>query len=370
MPSSAGISFFPSLHHDHSLMSDHPAKRARAATNPDPTYLRSKIWYTDGSVILQAEQTQFRVHSSVLSLHSTVFKDMFEVVCGDGPFDTRVDGCPVVPLFEDTAQDVEIVLEILYDHKFYRTQQKSFAQVAAMWRLGQKYAFDELRDEALRRLQYTFPCALADFHSRYFSDGATVATIPDTYIITYPGLVFDAINLARATGLVSILPAAFFMACSASLEHRSIQQNILHGLPGASGALIHLSSADKALCILATTDLVEKQFNGPYSWLHSCAHHCHGNPSCYRLRNVVRDALGVPIPRMIALDPHMSGEEHAEQFCLNCRTISQTVFRNRQSMLWEQLPAVFGLPPWKELKGQMLQFVGSSCVLHESWGRR
>ncbi|KDQ58376.1 hypothetical protein JAAARDRAFT_666044 [Jaapia argillacea MUCL 33604] len=61
--------------------------------------------YTDGSVVLQAERTLFRVHMSILSDHSRVFKDMFPL-----PQQTTVagsklhEGRPPVQV-QDTVDD-------------------------------------------------------------------------------------------------------------------------------------------------------------------------------------------------------------------------------------------------------------------------
>ena len=76
----------------------------------------SRFWFDDGNVILQAENTQFRVHRSLLSLHSNVFKDMFSM---PQPTDTttapNADGCPVITIF-DKASDLEYVLSIFYEN--------------------------------------------------------------------------------------------------------------------------------------------------------------------------------------------------------------------------------------------------------------
>jgi len=70
-------------------------------------------WFEDGSIILQAESTQFRVHKSLLARHSAVFKDMFEVPRpADG--EPLVEGCLVVHL-SVTAEDVEHMICSLYD---------------------------------------------------------------------------------------------------------------------------------------------------------------------------------------------------------------------------------------------------------------
>lgn len=75
------------------------------------TLLQSKIWYTDGSVVIKAENTVFRVHASLLSQHSAMFNDMFRLA---SPLDDQVEGCPIVSV-TDSAKDWKIVLTALYD---------------------------------------------------------------------------------------------------------------------------------------------------------------------------------------------------------------------------------------------------------------
>lgn len=37
------------------------------------------MWLDDGNIILHVENTQFRVHRSVLAMNSMVFQDMFGI---------------------------------------------------------------------------------------------------------------------------------------------------------------------------------------------------------------------------------------------------------------------------------------------------
>lgn len=73
------------------------------------------LWLSDGSVVLVAEDTLFKVHKSQLSRHSVVFRDMFAMpqLEGAGRMET-LDGCDVVRL-HDSAQDIESLLRALYD---------------------------------------------------------------------------------------------------------------------------------------------------------------------------------------------------------------------------------------------------------------
>jgi hypothetical protein len=91
------------------------AKRPRSDSDPAGPVTRSKIWYSDGSVVFQAEAVQFRVHTSILSAASSVFRDMFEVAQGPANTANQVEGCPLIHLSDDKAVDVGFVLDALYD---------------------------------------------------------------------------------------------------------------------------------------------------------------------------------------------------------------------------------------------------------------
>lgn len=74
----------------------------------------ASLWYDDGSVILNAEGVLFRVHMSVLSVHSRVFADLFKVPQPPSERDNLAYGCPEVHL-QDSADDVTSLLKALYD---------------------------------------------------------------------------------------------------------------------------------------------------------------------------------------------------------------------------------------------------------------
>lgn len=70
-----------------------------------------QFWYADGNVVLQAESTQFRVHRTLLSLHSVIMKDCFD--CPQPVDNETVEGCPVIHL-SDSAKDIDILCGLLY----------------------------------------------------------------------------------------------------------------------------------------------------------------------------------------------------------------------------------------------------------------
>jgi hypothetical protein len=93
-----------------------PKKRQRSSNNEaEDQRARSMYWFEDGNIVLQAEETLFRVHQSVLSLHSSIFKDTFAMPQPPSQENKHVAGCPVIPL-SDTAEDITNLISLLYDN--------------------------------------------------------------------------------------------------------------------------------------------------------------------------------------------------------------------------------------------------------------
>ena len=64
---------------------------------------------------MQAENTQFLVHKSLLAQNSSVFTDMFSFPQPPtSEADNTVDRCPVVRMSDDTAEEVGYILKALF----------------------------------------------------------------------------------------------------------------------------------------------------------------------------------------------------------------------------------------------------------------
>ena len=76
----------------------------------------SDIWFEDGNVVVIAQTTAFRFHKSVVSLHSSVFRDIFSIpqpsLVGEEA-DQGFDGCPVVHV-SDTSYDFRELIRAIY----------------------------------------------------------------------------------------------------------------------------------------------------------------------------------------------------------------------------------------------------------------
>lgn len=72
------------------------------------------FWFDDGNLILEVENTRYRVHKNVLSRHSSVFFDMLKVAQPETMADEANEEAQVVRLY-DSANDWDHFLGILYD---------------------------------------------------------------------------------------------------------------------------------------------------------------------------------------------------------------------------------------------------------------
>lgn len=79
----------------------------------------TEIWYSDGSVILVAGKTAFRVHGTIVATHCEIFKDMFAIpqpTAQDASTETY-EGCQVLRL-QDAPVDLKHFLKSIYDFSY------------------------------------------------------------------------------------------------------------------------------------------------------------------------------------------------------------------------------------------------------------
>ncbi|EDR01758.1 uncharacterized protein LACBIDRAFT_333017 [Laccaria bicolor S238N-H82] len=170
----------------------------------DPDLItHSKIWFDDGSVVIQAEQTQFRVHRGMLSRQSSIFRDMFSVPQPPGDQEPVIEGCSIVHVSE-SSQDWEGLLTLMYDNlRVYGSDDPMpISLIAVMLRLGKKYDMEHFLKEAVTRLQYEFPRNLSDWDLISDQPFSKLAQSGDS-------MSLDIIILAQEAGIQSILPLAY-----------------------------------------------------------------------------------------------------------------------------------------------------------------
>ncbi|KAH9949643.1 hypothetical protein B0H21DRAFT_727805 [Amylocystis lapponica] len=151
-----------------------------AKSEQETFHRHQDYWFEDGNVIIASRDTGFRVHSSVMSRNSQVFRNMFQPYIAD---------CPVywVP---DSVVDLTNLLSVLYDAQIYfkPCERASFSLML------------DLRNAALERLKTLFPNNFDAWENLDTAWESAVMTGEDD------GDEIIAVNLTRLTGEASILP--------------------------------------------------------------------------------------------------------------------------------------------------------------------
>ena len=196
------------------------------STEKDSKIHRSEFWFEDGNVILQAASTQFCVHRGIIALHSPVFKGMFPIPRPEN--EPLVEGCPLVHVFDD-PEDWTNLLDVMYNSRnlvasitkaihgynfatrAYKSQNATFPikLLIAMLRLGQKYEFDDFRDDALERLKATFPKNLDEYEASLDAGDIDNESSSRSGQVSTKGNEFEILNIALELGIRTILPMAY-----------------------------------------------------------------------------------------------------------------------------------------------------------------
>ncbi|KAK7008227.1 BTB domain-containing protein [Favolaschia claudopus] len=305
-------------------MSSPPAKRQRAENAP---ITRSDTWFSDGSVVLQANNTQFRVHWGVLALHSSVFSDMQGLP--QPPDQPSVQGCPVVEL-QDDEEDVKFLLQALYTPTFLGQQKMSFPAVAALVRLGRKYEFKDLYDAAVGRLTARFPMTLDEYDALKLS-GAERREWPT--LEAYRGIHLDVIALASENNLPATLPCAYTEI--AKLYKTVIFFDEVERRNGSDSQQRPLA----AIYLSYSLGWLRK-----WDFLGDCARPGACGAVRERLLMVCMDNAVVAalfkaedIPMLTAC-------------CPTCLAHIRDSMNSGRKKTWDELPGLLDLPPWHELK--------------------
>lgn len=85
------------------------------STTQDTAERVEDLWFEDGNLILQAENSLFRIYSGFLAARSSVFRDMlaFPPPAEGNPM---MDGCHIVTVY-DSAKDMTVFLKAIMDSR-------------------------------------------------------------------------------------------------------------------------------------------------------------------------------------------------------------------------------------------------------------
>ncbi|KAF7969822.1 hypothetical protein HWV62_28032 [Athelia sp. TMB] len=308
---------------------DDPAGQVPAPVEP----VRSDIWYEDGNVVLQAGGMQFKVFRGVLAECSSVFKDMFTFPQPSAADTEQVEGCPVIHL-SDSAQEVKIVLQAICQRKYVNNGGKlPLDVIAAFLSLGRKYDIQKLRAEAQIKLYQQFPLTLEEKDKLPTDTFISIDMLANHYM--------KLAVIARKEGILSILPDLLYRCCEIySVEH------FIHGII-VDDSTYRLVAKDQIACLSAERAISVAQSLTTWKWAYSDDERCFRPEQCIPARQKILQQL-LPVPEIEALV--LWPLERTAELCLFCRAGARVIHESGRTRFWEQLPDIFGLPPWGELE--------------------
>ncbi|KAJ6500872.1 hypothetical protein C8R45DRAFT_979395 [Mycena sanguinolenta] len=315
------------------------------AADNTPTRVE-ELWFSDGSLVVQAEQSLFRVSAAVLAARSSVFNDMLGIA---QPPDTEtIDGCPMVRL-ADSAEDVTCFFRAIFDSSFFEPypSKVSFENALSITRLSHKYAVEYLLRRALVHLSHEFPMTLSTFDKRLLRS-TDFEDIIDGQGDIAPCLA--VVQLARRVNALWMLPVAFYKLASAHQEDIPWILQCKMFKTHAAG----LGDDDK-LVFLTCSVLLSRLQSEAICFLHS-SDKCASSKKCNMARLDALTQVQNSIEEGVGLDPldlclnQDVWNELEEGCCVKCYELLSQACGQARQMIWARLPGICGLPAWAELE--------------------
>ncbi|KAJ7624452.1 hypothetical protein FB45DRAFT_1086079, partial [Roridomyces roridus] len=283
------------------------------------------VWFDDGTIILQAENTLFRAYRGVLAAQSSIFRDTFSIPQPEEQ--ETFDGCLVVKV-HDSAPDFRLFLLATHDAGYLTTHPADGMEtLARLLRLATKYDVEHIRIRMSSILSTIYPSTLAGWLARSTTPGYETAEGQDLL----------ALSLATEHALLPVLPGVYLAACG--YRHSFIVASGVIDLKAKTTCM----TAQENFELLWARSLFYGLYHGPDD--NSCQDATNGF-ECDRARLEFLGRDGLPglegvFPCAIAWDDL--------EVCNPCKASAQNKFNEASERLWNHLPSLFSLPEWEVL---------------------
>ncbi|KAJ7692436.1 hypothetical protein B0H17DRAFT_540935 [Mycena rosella] len=299
----------------------------------DSLYTRADdLWFSDGTLVIRAETTIFRVTKSILAARSNVFKDMLAFPQGEGREAETIEGIPTVYL-HDSAADVEVFLRAIFDSSYFMPAPRpvDIDVVLGILRLSHKYDVSYLLHRALEHLDVPF----------YFSSMETFLDSDSDHFIYRldTGCLLRTIEAAKEVGALWLLPILYVRACQedpADLTAAMASDTNGDAQKCVNGCFIFSREYSASLQFLANSTVVG----------------CETPDSCTHARFVALVVYFKAIAQGDGLDPFKPWNwDYISRrgMCDGCLTFYKESREETLQNLWGRLPSIFDLPSWEEL---------------------
>ncbi|THU75501.1 hypothetical protein K435DRAFT_974800 [Dendrothele bispora CBS 962.96] len=288
-----------------------------------------ELWFEDGTLIIEARGTAFRVYAGLLSARSSVFRDMMSI---PQPESSASHSCPTVTL-HDSPQDLTHFFKAIMDSQYFEPPpyKTNLSIITGVLRLSTKYDVPYLRRRALMHLDCSYPStSLKAWDAR-----GPVRTIPP--IINTP---FMLLCLAREVDVPWIMPQ--LMYCVSGLP-----MPILEGILWDE-IQVKPSEQDQKLLIVGRSELAYLQNRFIFNTLRFKSDDFCADPEEARFQ-LLGAALSTKEIHALGRFGHEQLKPYKEDMCESCNTEWNSRLDSARREVWNRLPSVFGYSDWEEL---------------------
>ncbi|KAF8805893.1 hypothetical protein BYT27DRAFT_7234211 [Phlegmacium glaucopus] len=306
---------------------------------PDGLERVEDLWFEDGNLILQAENSLFRIYSGFLSARSSVFSDMLAFP-PPPEGNEKMDDCYIVSVY-DSAKDMTVFLKAIIDSSYFEPppSHTKLHIVEGVLRLSLKYDVQYLHRRALKHLKSTFPQSLEDWKKRDFN--RTIPPLDNT--------PFAALRIAREFDLTWLLPSIYYCISSHPLD------KTLDGVKW-EGEDLQLSWIDKRTSLIGRANILQLQSRNALMLTKLASVPVGGCTSTNCPSTRARYAEMLAGWAMAGLLDYFedNNQGYSVDFCSTCRVSFKEQCEAASQDLWNELPDMFELPGWTELKRHMV----------------
>ncbi|KAJ7637223.1 hypothetical protein B0H17DRAFT_961266 [Mycena rosella] len=341
------------------------------STKPNEPRRALDLWFEDGNLVIQAGTSQFRVYRGILAARSSIFQDM--LAFPQPPDSEVVEECPLVCL-PDAESEVSDFLKAIFIPEYFPAFPALTTSdvIVGCLRLSHKYEVDYLRRRALIHLSSRYRTTLAEFDSRVCSspDSAPSKAMswpwPDV-----PTFTLCVIQLAREVDALWVLPLAFYdLSTGCNMPKDSpkprIGREIFHGAVH-NGLPTSLSAQDQDSFLQGHT-IHTRAAAGDIMRFLSHPQDIEGCTSPVRCLAVRLEALEKHRADVAALSHiplRVWGPDNwkkLEDVCPACLAGLKSTHAKAREAFWDDLPNMYGLPSWKELRQMWVAAIGNSLL--------
>ncbi|KAK7013083.1 BTB domain-containing protein [Favolaschia claudopus] len=303
-------------------------------SSPHGLKIIEDLWFPDADLILRAEDSIFRVYGGFLGARSSVFRDMISFPQPPTQIEGEMLNGRAVVRLHDSPTEATSFLRAVFDSSFFMPPPDpvEFEDIIGVLRLSHKYDVQYLFQRALSHLDVLYPTDPVKRVSHSLTHVQFLA-------VHWNHVTVDMISLRAAceVGATWMLPAMYY-------EIAPVRSFLDH-------AADYLQTSQIQTCLAAQSGLVRAHASS-YRFLRSLPQVRCGSAACYAAVQEAYDVLEGWNERSLDMDPlgYSVFDDMDSELCLACSEFATAQFSAAQQALWENLPALFMLPNWDELK--------------------